>query len=71
MSAVDHLEELRARLIVSLLALGVAFGLCFWQNHQLLRLGMRVADHALTGLVGDPAHQHLVAADRVHLHALV
>jgi sec-independent protein translocase protein TatC len=38
MSAVDHLEELRARLIVSLLALAVAFGLCFWQNHQLLRL---------------------------------
>jgi sec-independent protein translocase protein TatC len=38
MSAVDHLEELRARLIVSLLALGVAFGFCFWQNHQLLRL---------------------------------
>ena len=38
MSAVDHLDELRARLIVSLLALGVAFGLCFWQNHQLLRI---------------------------------
>jgi sec-independent protein translocase protein TatC len=38
MSAVDHLEELRARLIVCLLALGVAFGLCFWQNHALLRL---------------------------------
>jgi sec-independent protein translocase protein TatC len=38
MSAVDHLEELRARLIVSLLALGVAFGLCFWQNHQLLKI---------------------------------
>jgi sec-independent protein translocase protein TatC len=35
---VDHLEELRTRLIVSLLAVGVAFGLCFWQNHQLLRL---------------------------------
>jgi len=34
MSAVDHLEELRARLIVSLLALGVAFGLCFWQPRQ-------------------------------------
>jgi sec-independent protein translocase protein TatC len=38
MSAVDHLDELRSRLIVSLLALAVAFGLCFWQNHQLLRL---------------------------------
>jgi sec-independent protein translocase protein TatC len=38
MSAVDHLEELRARLIVSVIAVAVAFGLCFWQNHALLRL---------------------------------
>src|ERR1700733_3100727 len=38
MSAVDHLEELRTRLIVSLLAVAVAFGVCFWQNHQILRL---------------------------------
>jgi sec-independent protein translocase protein TatC len=35
-SVVDHLDELRARLIVSLVALAVAFGLCVWQNHQLL-----------------------------------
>lgn len=33
-----HLEELRTRLIVSLVVLGVAFGLCFWQNHRLLSL---------------------------------
>src|SRR3984885_9463856 len=38
MSAVDHLEELRTRLIVSLLAVAVAFGICFWQNHQILKL---------------------------------
>jgi sec-independent protein translocase protein TatC len=38
MSVVDHLEELRTRLIVSLMAVAVAFGLCFWQNHQILRL---------------------------------
>jgi sec-independent protein translocase protein TatC len=38
MSVVDHLEELRTRLIVSLIAVAVAFGLCFWQNHQLLNL---------------------------------
>src|ERR1700684_1804893 len=38
MSVVDHLEELRTRLIVSLLAIAVAFGLCFWQNHGLLKL---------------------------------
>ncbi|MGB9185624.1 MAG: twin-arginine translocase subunit TatC [Solirubrobacteraceae bacterium] len=34
----DHLDELRTRLIVSLLAVVVAFGICFWQNHQLLNL---------------------------------
>jgi sec-independent protein translocase protein TatC len=38
LSVVDHLEELRARLIVSLLTLTVAFGICFWQNHELLKL---------------------------------
>ena len=38
MSAVDHLDELRTRLIVSLVAVAVAFGLCFWQNHRLLAL---------------------------------
>ncbi len=38
LSVVDHLDELRSRLIVSLVAVAVAFGLCFWQNHQILRL---------------------------------
>jgi sec-independent protein translocase protein TatC len=38
LSVVDHLEELRTRLIVSLLAVAVAFGICFWQNHQLLKI---------------------------------
>lgn len=38
LSLVDHLDELRTRLIVSLLALSVAFGICFWQNHELLHL---------------------------------
>jgi sec-independent protein translocase protein TatC len=36
LSFVDHLEELRARLIISLVALAVAFGFCMWQNHALL-----------------------------------
>ena len=35
-SVVDHLDELRARLIIALAALAVAFGICVWQNHALL-----------------------------------
>jgi sec-independent protein translocase protein TatC len=38
LSTVDHLDELRTRLIVSLVAIAVAFGFCFWQNRALLRL---------------------------------
>jgi sec-independent protein translocase protein TatC len=37
-SVVGHLEELRGRLIVSLAALAVAFGVCMWQNSALLHL---------------------------------
>lgn len=38
LSVVDHLAELRTRLIVSLAAIAVAFGLCMWQNHALLQV---------------------------------
>lgn len=38
LSIVDHLDELRSRLIVCAAALAVAFGLCFWQSHPLLHL---------------------------------
>jgi sec-independent protein translocase protein TatC len=35
---VDHLDELRTRLIVCAIALAIAFGFCLWQNHALLHL---------------------------------
>jgi sec-independent protein translocase protein TatC len=38
LSLVDHLEELRTRLIVSIVAVAVVFGLCMWQNHALLTI---------------------------------
>lgn len=38
LSLVDHLDELRTRLIVSAIVLAVAFGACLWQNHALLNL---------------------------------
>ncbi len=38
MSLVDHLDELRARLVACLSVFGVALALCFWQNHLLLEI---------------------------------
>jgi sec-independent protein translocase protein TatC len=38
LSLVEHLDELRFRIIVSVAVLGVALALCFWQNNLLLEL---------------------------------
>lgn len=38
LSIVDHLDELRSRLIVSGIALAVVFAVCFWQNGHLISL---------------------------------
>jgi sec-independent protein translocase protein TatC len=38
MELVDHLGELRSRLIASLTAFGVALGLCFWRNDLVLEV---------------------------------
>jgi sec-independent protein translocase protein TatC len=36
LTVVEHLDELRTRIVVSLVAFGVALALCFWQNNQIL-----------------------------------
>jgi sec-independent protein translocase protein TatC len=38
LSLVDHLDELRTRLMISAAVLAVAFGFCLWQNHELLHI---------------------------------
>jgi sec-independent protein translocase protein TatC len=47
LTLVEHLDELRTRLVVCLVVLGVALGLCFWQNHLLLEIasGPLPSDH--------------------------
>jgi sec-independent protein translocase protein TatC len=38
LSLVEHLDELRTRLIISGIVLAVVFGVCLWQNHELLHV---------------------------------
>jgi sec-independent protein translocase protein TatC len=38
LTVVDHLDELRTRVITSIVAFGVAFAICSWQNHWILRV---------------------------------
>ncbi len=57
LSVVDHLDELRSRLVVCLGVLIVAFGLCFWQNHRLLDVLNRALPHVSTS-----SNQHGLAS---------
>ncbi len=47
LTVVEHLDELRTRIVICLLVLAVAMGLCFWQNHLLLEIaaGPLPSDH--------------------------
>src|SRR3954466_276323 len=36
LTLVEHLDELRTRIVISIVAYSVAFALCFWQNDRLL-----------------------------------
>jgi sec-independent protein translocase protein TatC len=38
LTVIEHLDELRTRIVVSIVAFGVALAVCFWQNHLLLKI---------------------------------
>jgi sec-independent protein translocase protein TatC len=38
LTLVEHLDELRTRIVIAVFAFVVALVLCFWQNHQLLKI---------------------------------
>ncbi len=63
LSVVDHLDELRTRLIICAVALAVAFAGAFWQNHALLN----VLNRALPASTPKAAANHLsgLTADSV------
>jgi sec-independent protein translocase protein TatC len=66
LSLVEHLDELRTRVIVCAAAFGVALALCFWQNHLLLEIasGPLPSDHKelLTFGVAEPFTTTLTVA---------
>jgi len=71
LSIVDHLDELRSRLIVCVSVLAVVFGVCFWQNPHLLNalnaplhhLSKTARNH-ISGITGDQVGErgHLLNA---------
>src|SRR5579859_7239309 len=81
LSIVDHLDELRSRLMVCGAALLVTFGLCFWQNHPLLGLlnsplpsSAHTAANHIGGLTSDSvraSHEFRKAADGLRSLAAV
>jgi sec-independent protein translocase protein TatC len=55
LSVVEHLDELRSRLIVIAFAFLVAFSLCFWQNHRLLKIVNDPLPHGIKPITLSPA----------------
>lgn len=55
LSIVDHLDELRSRLVVSLIAFGAAFSLTMWQNHLVLEIVNRPLPDGVIPLTLGPA----------------
>ena len=45
LSLVEHLDELRTRIIVSIVAFVAAFSLCYWQNGHILSVVNRPLEH--------------------------
>jgi sec-independent protein translocase protein TatC len=48
-TVVEHLDELRNRLLISLLCLGVAFSIAFWRHTDIIRLLIRQVPHNHNG----------------------
>ena len=55
LSIVEHLDELRSRLIISILAFGVAWALTAWQNHLVLEIVNRPLPAGIEPITLGPA----------------
>ena len=55
LTVVDHLDELRSRIVVALLAFGAAFGLTLWQNELVLEIVNRPLPDGVEPITLGPA----------------
>jgi sec-independent protein translocase protein TatC len=55
LTVVDHLDELRSRLFVSLFAFSAAFSLTFWQNERVLEIVNRPLPNGIEPITLGPA----------------
>ncbi len=69
LSLVDHLDELRTRIIISAIAFAVAFGFCAWQSNNILKILNRPLEHSTqtdsNGRSKDPLEQDAVFAEKL------
>src|SRR3712207_4642460 len=68
LSLVDHLDELRTRRIICVVAYAVCFGICCWQNDRVLGLLERPLERASTSQAsaeGDPLEQTSIWQQRM------
>ena len=57
LSIVDHLDELRNRLIVCVVAFFIAFAFCYWQNAAVLEILNEPLEQSQQGQGNDPLEQ--------------
>ena len=55
LTLVEHLDELRTRIIIAAAAFVVAFGLCLWQNHLLLEIANKLLPDGFTPITFSPS----------------
>src|SRR5437773_1512606 len=48
LSLIDHLDELRTRIVWSLVVFVLAFSVCYWQNQRVLRIVNKPVNSALS-----------------------
>ena len=72
LSLVEHLDELRTRLIICVVAYVVAFGVCFWQNDRVLDImNVPLEKTAFKGGSEDPFEQNAQFQQRLGAAAAV